>query len=337
MIRLSVLDLAPVCEGSTPAAAFDNMLDLARHAESWGYHRYWLAEHHNMPGIASAATAVLIAHVAAATRTIRVGAGGVMLPNHAPLQVAEQFGTLASLYPGRIDLGLGRAPGGMPLASVALHRDHRPTHGDDFPNQLAELLAFLHGGFEDDHPFAKLPVTPAVPGGPEVWVLGSSGFGAAYAAHLGLPFCSALFINPVDADEVSRRYLRDFRGTDLQPEPQLSIATSVIVADDHEEAERLARPLRLWRLRLMQAGDPGPIPSVEEAEAYQETPAEHELLARQSGRLISGSAAEVRTQLEELAELHGAEEVVAVTITPDHASRRRSYELLAKQFDLTSP
>ncbi|MCU1353530.1 MAG: class flavin-dependent oxidoreductase [Acidimicrobiales bacterium] len=332
--RLSVLDQSPVPEGLTPGDALRNTLDLARLADDLGYHRYWLAEHHASRALAGAAPEVLIGQVAAVTERIRVGSGGVMLSHYSALKVVEWFRVLHAMFPGRIDLGLGRAPGSDQLTAAALQRDHQLPRVDDFPRTLAEVLAFLGDGFEADHPFHRIDPSPQAPGGPEVWLLGSSGYSAAYAAHLGLPFCSALFINPVDAEDVSRQYLETFRPTDEHPEPQLAIAASVLVADDHDEADRLASSLRLWRLRLAQRGDPGPIPSVAEALAHDQTPVERDLLARQGNRLIAGSPGEVRTRLEELAAAHGADEVVAVTITHSHEARRRSYELLAKAFDL---
>lgn len=334
-ITLSVLDQSPVPDGSPPAQALANTIDLARLADQLGYHRYWLAEHHSSAGLAGSAPEVLAARVAAETQRIRVGSGGVMLSHYSSLKVAEQFRVLHALYPDRIDLGIGRAPGGTQLSSVALSRTHDLPNVDDFPRQVVELLAFLTQGFTDDHPFARIRTSPAAPGGPQVWLLGSSGYSGALAAQLGLPFSYAHFIQPIDGPDVAAAYRARFQPTDAQPEPHLSIGVSVLVADDAEEAERLASSIRLWRSRLMTQGEGGPIPTVEEALAHPVGSTERDLLRRQQSRLVCGTPAEVRTRIEELAEAYGADEVLAVTICHSHAARRRSYELLAGAFDLS--
>jgi luciferase family oxidoreductase group 1 len=333
---LSVLDQSPIPDGSTASDALANTIDLARLADRLGYHRYWLAEHHASTGLAGSAPEVLAARVAAETGRIRVGSGGVMLSHYASLKVAETFKVLHALHPGRIDLGLGRAPGGDQLTAVALQKDHELPRVDDFPRQVVELQAFLTGGFTPDHPFARITASPVAAGGPEVWLLGSSGYSASLAAQLGLPFSYAHFIEPTEGEEICRRYRQAFRPTDANPEPHLSIGVSVIVADDADEADRLASSLRLWRTRLMGRGEAGPIPSVEEALAHPVSGAERDLLRRQRGRLLSGTPGEVRVRIEELAEAYGADEVLAVTITHDHQARRRSYELLAAEMGLVA-
>jgi luciferase family oxidoreductase group 1 len=334
VVKLGVLDQSPVPAGSTPGEALRNTIDLAELADRLGYERYWLAEHHASTALAGSSPEILIGQVAARTRRIRVGSGGVMLPHYSALKVVENFRVLHALFPGRIDLGIGRAPGSDQLTAVALRPDHRLAGEDDFPRQLGELLGFLEDRFEPSHPFAAIHPSPAEPGGPEVWLLGSSGYSAAYAAHLRLPFCYAHFINPADGEQVAALYRSRFEAHDDAPGPRLSVAVSVIVADDSAEADRLASSLRLWRSRLEGTGSPGPIPTVDEALAWQPTPAQRELARRRRGRLVAGNPHEVRTQIEELAELHGADEVLAVTIVHDHQARRRSYELLADVFDL---
>jgi len=335
-MRLSVLDQSPVPSGSTASEALRNSIDLAVLAERLGYHRYWVAEHHATTALAGASPEILIGQIAAATSTMRVGSGGVMLSHYSALKVAENFRVLHALFPDRIDLGIGRAPGGDQLTAMALRPEHELPGEHEFPRQLGELLGFLEGGFEPDHPFSRIKVTPAAPGGPEVWLLGSTNFSAAYAAHLGLPFCFAHFINPAEGERIAESYRDRFQPTDLHPAPRLAVATTVVCADDDEEAERQAASMRLWRLRLMTTGRPGAIPTMEEALAHQYSPAEQELLVRQQNRAIVGGPAAVRTRLEELVDGFGADEAVVVTITHSHDARRRSYELIAKAFDLPS-
>lgn len=333
-MKLSVLDQSPVPSGSTSADALRNSIDLARLAERLGYERYWVAEHHATTALAGASPEILVGQIAAATSRIRVGSGGVMLPHYSALKVAENFRVLHALFPGRIDLGIGRAPGSDQLTATALQPDHQLPGQEVFPQQLVELLAFLEGGFESDHPFSRITVTPAMPGGPEVWLLGSTNFSAAYAAHLGLPFCFAHFIDPTEGEVVAKNYLDRFQPSDARPRPRLAVAAAAVCADDEEEAERIAASLRLWRLRLTSSGRPGAIPTVEEALAHPYSAADRHQLARQQGRAIVGGPQVVRTQIEELVDRFGASEAVVVTIVHDHQARRRSYELIAKAFDL---
>ncbi|CAA9260824.1 MAG: Luciferase-like monooxygenase YhbW [uncultured Acidimicrobiales bacterium] len=331
-----MLDQSPIPSGSTPGDALRNSIDLAAHADELGYTRYWLAEHHNSTSLAGSSPEILIGQVAAATRRIRVGSGGVMLSHYSPLKVVENFRVLHALFPHRIDLGIGRAPGSDQLTARALRPDHGSAGEDDFPRQLGELIGFLEGRFAPGHPFAAIDPSPQAPGGPELWLLGSSGFSAAYAAHLAVPFCHAHFISPADSEQVTAQYRASFDRRD-GGEPRVALAVSVICGEDDDDAERLALSSRVWRRRRA-AGRPGPVPSVAEALAEPpEDPRTSRNLLRPPGRLILGGPYEVRTQIEELAEAHGADEVVIVTIVHDHQARRRSYELIAKAFELSAP
>ncbi|MEV5574052.1 LLM class flavin-dependent oxidoreductase [Spirillospora sp. NPDC052269] len=325
-LPFSVLDLAPVASGSTSAQALRNTLDLARLTEDLGFHRYWLAEHHRMPGIASSATSVLIGQVAAATRRMRVGSGGIMLPNHAPMVVAEQFGTLEGLFPGRIDLGLGRAPGTDQATARALRRTPGPLSADDFPEQVHEL----RGYFEDGG-----AVTPAAGNRPPVWLLGSSGYSAQFAGMLGLPFAFAHHFSAENTLPALALYRESFRPSkDGLDEPHAMIAVSVTAAEDDATAERLARPQALSFLRLRQ-GRPGTLPSPEEADAYPYTALDHEMIrARQDAQVVGGPDS-VRRKMDALIESTAAAEVMVTTMVHDHADRRRSYEILAGLYDLS--
>ena len=338
-MALSVLDQSPIPDGCSAADALANTVELARHAEALGYRRYWLAEHHASVALAGSAPEVLIAHVAARTASIRVGSGGVMLPHYSPLKVAEQFRVLAALHPGRIDLGVGRAPGSDGLTALALQRNREQVVADDFPNQLAELVAWLGGSFPDDHPFRRVPATPrpaAADDGPELWLLGSSGYGAVAAGQLGASFCAAHFIDPTTTAKSMQLYREHFTPSAELQTPRAALAVSVICADTDEEAERLSSSIRLWRLRLRR-GDPGPVPTVEEALAHLPTPDERRQLDAGRGRLVAGSPQHVGGLLRELAAAHGVEEILAVTITHDHVARMRSYELLATAAGLGVP
>lgn len=324
--RLSVLDQSPISEGSTGADALRNSIDLARHTEALGYERYWVAEHHGTPMLASAAPEILIAEIAAATSRIRVGSGGVMLPHYSPLKVAEVFSMLAALHPGRVDLGIGRAPGTDPHTMFALQRDRRLAAPDDFPEQLAELLGLLEDDLPPDHPFSRLTALPGGPERPEVWLLGSSSQSAIWAAELGLPYSFADFINPEGA-ELVRLYRERFRPSVRRDSPCVAAAVAAICAETEEEAERLAASWRMARA-FLHSGRLIPVPPVEKALAFL---AEHELPS--SGRrAVVGAPDTVRDGLEEIAREYDADELMLVTITHDHAARRRSYELVAGAF-----
>jgi luciferase family oxidoreductase group 1 len=332
-LRLSVLDQSPIPEGSTGSDALHNSIDLARLADELGYERYWVAEHHATPGLASASPEVLIGPIAAATSRIRVGSGGVMLPHYSPLKVAESFSALSGLFPGRVDLGLGRAPGTDPMTMYALQRDRREASPDDFPQQLAELLGYLNDNLPENHPFARLAKTlPGRPERPDVWLLGSSAQSAIWAAELGLPYSFADFINPNGA-ELAKLYRDRFLDTPDAPAPRQSVAVWAICAESDEEAQRLASSSRMT-LRLLHEGRLIPVPPVEKALRFLESrgAAPEGSMAR-SRRGIIGDPDKVRAGIEDVAREYGAEEVMVVTITHDHGARRRSYELIAEAFE----
>jgi luciferase family oxidoreductase group 1 len=332
-VLLSVLDLAPVPSGSTSGDALRNTLDLARHVERLGYHRYWVAEHHNMPGIASSAPAVLIAHVADATRSIRVGSGGVMLPNHSPLVVAEQFGMLEAFHPGRIDLGIGRAPGTDPLTAAAL-RNTAEISADGFPNDLAELLAFFRGDFPDDHPYTRITPVPARGNMPDVWLLGSSDYSAQVAAYLGMPFAFAHHFSPDNTLTAVATYRSRFRPSPHLAEPYLLIAAAVVCADTEERARWIALPGALSFLRT-RTGKPGLLPTPEEAATYPYTPIEQAFIDQRQAHQIIGAPETVRRGLAALQQQTHADELMLTTVVHEHADRLRSYALVAEITDLT--
>jgi luciferase family oxidoreductase group 1 len=332
-MRLSVIDQSPVSSGSTPADALRNTIDLARRTDALGYERYWIAEHHATPGFASPAPEVLIACVAAETSGIRVGSGGVLLPHYSPLKVAEVFRVLHALYPGRIDLGIGRAPGSAPLEAYALRRDRgRGEWVDDFPEQLVELLAFLRREFPPAHPFARILVTPDMPGAPDVWLLGSSPWSARAASELGLPYAFAHFINP----EPTREALEYYRSHAGEGKRRTILALGAICADTQAEADRQAAPVRLRRYLRAQGVEPGEIPTPEEALA-QLGPGGDPLPPERAEwpRYIAGTPDHVRDRLTGIAAALGVDELMILTIVHDHRARVRSYELLAEAFRLT--
>jgi luciferase family oxidoreductase group 1 len=325
---VSVLDQSPISEGSTGAEALANTLDLARLADELGYHRYWVAEHHGGPMLASASPEALIGPIAAATEQIRVGSGGVMLPHYSPLKVAETFTILAALYPDRIDLGIGRAAGTDPLTTYALQRDRRDAAPDDFPQQLAELLAYLQDSLPEDHPFKRLASTlPGRPQLPAVWLLGSSLQSAIWAAELGLPYAFADFINR-DGSEIAAVYRERFNADGALRAPRTAVAAWVLCADSDEEAQRLAASSRMTFTQLRR-GRLIPVPPPERAMAFLAAEGKRNDTSAAARRGIVGSPPTVRAGIEELVSQYGAEELIVVTITYDHAARRRSYELLA--------
>jgi luciferase family oxidoreductase group 1 len=327
-LALGILDQSPVLAGASPREAVHETIALAREADRLGYHRYWLAEHHAMRGLADPAPEILLARVAAETSRMRVGTGGVLLPHYSALKVAEQFRMLEALAPGRIDLGIGRAPGGTQRVSMALEsRDVR-----DFPSQVQDLCDYLDRTMPEEHPFAKLTAMPSGETSPEVWLLGSSDYSASLAAQLGLPFAFAHFISG-DAEAVTRMYRRHFQPSRRLAEPRVILCVAAITAATPEEAENLASTIDLWRLRIRHGTDL-PVPSREEARAYPYTPTDREEIAYNRHRLTLGAPAAVRERIETLSERHAADEAMILTITPDYASRTRSYELLADAFAL---
>jgi luciferase family oxidoreductase group 1 len=328
-LRVSVLDQSPISEGANGPTALRNTLDLARLADELGYHRYWLAEHHGTPMLACAAPEVLIGPVAAATERIRVGSGGVMLPHYSPLKVAEQFSILSGLYPDRIDLGIGRAPGTDQITMLALQRDRNRPLRDDFPEQLTELLALLEDRMPPNHPFARLAALPGLPERPTPWLLGSSPQSAIWAAELGLPYSFADFINPEGA-AIAADYRSRFVDSERLPAPQVAVAVMAICADSDDEAERLASSSRM-AFSMLRQGRLIPVPPVEKALRYLETRTKRDDAKR---RGVLGSPDKVRAGIEEVAREYGADEAIVVTITHEHAARRRSYELIAEAFGL---
>jgi luciferase family oxidoreductase group 1 len=331
---LGVLDQSPISEGSTGAEALANTIDLARFAEELGYHRYWVAEHHGMPMLASPSPEVLIAAIASRTTSIRVGSGGVMLPHYSPLKVAETFSMLSGLYPGRIDLGLGRAPGTDPQTTLALQRDRRQRVPSDFPEQLGELLDYLECRFPPDHPLARLARLPGRPELPVTWLLGSSPQSSIWAAELGLPYAFADFISP-DGAELAASYRAGFVPSSRQEQPYIAVAVSAVCADTDEEAERLSSSIRM-AITLLRRGQLIEVPTPEAATAFLATDRAHGA-APGGRRVVVGAPASVRAGLEEVADAYGADELLVVTITHDHAARRRSYELIADAFGLLGP
>jgi luciferase family oxidoreductase group 1 len=325
--RLSVLDLAPVGQGSTPAAALSHSVDLAQLAERVGYHRLWVAEHHNMPGIASSSPPVLVAHLAARTSTLRVGAGGVMLPNHAPLVVAEQFGMLEALHPGRIDLGIGRAPGTDPVTAAALRRSPAALGADDFPEQLRDLFAY----FDGTHP--QITAVPGRGYRPAIWMLGSSDYSAQVAGVLGLPFSFAHHFASHNTLASVAAYRSSFQPSSELDRPYTMIGVPVICAPTAARARWLAGPSKVSFVRLRQ-GRPTPLPAPEDAATYTFTPLERELVKTWTAPLVCGDPHTVREQLLALADATAADELMITTMVHGHDDRMRSYELVAEAFDL---
>ncbi|BCJ26772.1 FMN-linked alkanal monooxygenase [Actinocatenispora sera] len=325
-VKLSVLDLAPVPDGSTPADALRNSVELVRLAERLGYHRYWVAEHHNMPGIASSSPPVLIGHLASATERIRVGSGGVMLPNHAPLVVAEQFGMLSALHDGRIDLGLGRAPGTDQVTAHALRRDASPA-ADEFPRQLGELIGFLDGEFPDDHPYGAITAVPGKGYRPPIWLLGSSGYSAQLAGALGMPFSFAHHFAGDNTLPAVELYRSSFRPSPDLAEPYVMLGVSVFCADTEDEARRMASSQELSFLQL-RTGRPGPLPSPEQAANYPYTSLDRQLMEQRGQHTVVGDPDQVAHQLTELVAKTGAQELMVTTQAWDHKARLHSYELV---------
>ena len=330
MTRLSVLDQSPVRSGATPAEAIRETLALARRCDELGYSRYWLAEHHSTPALAGSAPEVLIGQIAAVTSGIRVGSGGVMLQHYSALKVAEAFRVLETLYPGRIDLGVGRAPGSDQLTARALGGSGAPEY---FPQQVQDLMALVHGELPPEHPFAKVRAMPTGTTAPEVWLLGSSDQSAAIAAHFGAAFSFAHFINADGGAEITRTYAREFKPSPWLATPRASVAVFVVCADTHAEAERLAKSRDLFIARLY-TGRGGRYPTAAEAEAHEYTPWERQIVEHARGRRVAGTPAECRERLGALARDYGVDEIVVVTITETAETRRRSYELLAEAFAL---
>ncbi len=330
MVPLSILDLVPVVEGQTPRDALHRSLDLAQHAEKLGYTRYWVAEHHNMVGIASAATSVVIGYLASGTTTIRVGAGGIMLPNHSPLQIAEQFGTLESLYPGRIDLGLGRAPGTDQLTLRAMRRD--PRASDDFPQDVQELQMLLG----DDAPGQRIRAVPGYGTHVPLWILGSSLFGAQLAAALGLPYAFASHFAPPALEQALSVYRKKFSPSKQLQKPHAMVGVNVIAADTDAEARRMFTTLQQAFTDLHRGTRGLQKPPIDDIDAYW-TPAEKIAAGGMLSHSIVGSRETVRAGLERFVAATGADELMVVTSAFDHEARKRSCEMVADMFDMSRP
>ena len=332
-MRLSILDQAPVAEGSFPAEALERSVELARLGEALGYHRFWMSEHHAMQTLACTAPEILLARIGAETRRIRLGSGGIMLPHYSAFKVAEQFSTLQALYPDRIDLGVGRAPGGGPVESLALRRERRVQPVDDFADQLSELLAFFDGDFPAQHPFSKLRVMPESAESPDVWLLGSSMWSSAAAAEFGLPYAFAHFFSPLPTRAAVEAYRRAFVPSAHRASPEAMIAIGVIVAPTQEEAEYLHASVRLLQPRIRQ-GDRRPVASpqaaLEELRGFPTDPGEE----GEWRRYVVGTPDRVHDELTKIAQALQIEELVVNTITWDHAARLRSYELLAEVMEV---
>ena len=329
-IPLSVLDLSPIASGTPASQALRDTVDLAQAAERAGYRRYWLAEHHNIASVTSSAPEVMIAAVAAATSTIRVGSGGIMLPNHAPLKVAETFRALAALHPGRIDLGLGRAPGTDPRTAIALRRSREALTADDFPEQYGELVAYVDG-FAPDHPFHGITALPDDVPMPPVWILGSSYYGAQAAAAFGTGFAYAGHFGGADAGEATRIYRESFRPSTASgsQSPHVILGAAAICHPDPDRAQALADANALSMARL-RTGTPGPLPSPEEAAAHEWTASERHVAAAMASKVSVGTPEEVAADLHRKAAEADADELMITTAIGDAAERRRSVELVAE-------
>jgi luciferase family oxidoreductase group 1 len=336
MTSLSILDLSPVLAGGSAAQSLRNSIDLAHHADALGYCRYWLAEHHNLANIASSAPDIMIGQIAAATRNLRVGSGGVMLPNHAPLTVAERFKVLEALFPGRIDLGIGRAPGTDHVTSLALRRRQDIRDEDDFLDRFQELLLLENSGYPTDHPFSNVRAMPNDVALPPIFLLGSSDYSAQLAAQIGAGFSFAHHFAGHDAVHAMRLYRDRFKPSQYLQEPLAILATAAVVAETTEEAERLASTIDLNFVRRAK-GVYAPLESPEVALAYDYSPIDRQRIAQNRERLAVGSPAMVKARLDELTEATKADEIMITTMIHDHAARKRSYALLAQAFSLTPP
>jgi luciferase family oxidoreductase group 1 len=331
-VRLGVLDQSPVVSGHSPAEAVAETVSLARLAEELGYSRYWLAEHHAIAALADPCPEILLCRVAAATSRMRVGTGGVLLPYYSPLKVAEVFRMLEAMFPGRIDLGIGRAPGGDLRTALALGGSEY-AGAERFPQQVQDLAGFLDGTLPPSHPFAGVNAQPAGESSPEIWLLGSSDYSGALASRLGLRFAFAHFISARGGDAVMRAYREQYRPSAREPLPRSLACVFVICAKTRAQAERLAASVDLRRLHMAKGID-APVPTLEEAESYIYSGPERAYIEQQRARLVHGEPAEVRERLLELKENFSADELMVITITGDYESRQTSYRLVAEAFDL---
>jgi len=331
-VRLSVLDQSPIVSGGSAADALRATVALAQCADQLGYHRYWLAEHHNMRGLADPCPEILVGHVAGATHTIRVGTGGVMLPYYSPLKVAEVFRMHEALHPNRIDLGIGRAPGADRMTANAMNA-HAFDDMDGFPQRVMEVVGWLDRTLPEEHPYATVQAMPSGVTSPEVWLLGSSDYSGALAAYLGLRFAFAHFINAHGGDAVTRAYRSDFRASLRESKPYAMVCVFALCAQTEPEAQRLAASIDHRRL-LMAIGREAPVATAEEAQAYPYTERDRAIIERERARAVMGTPDKVKARLLDIADAYAADELMVVTITGDYASRQRSYELLAAEFGL---
>jgi len=338
-MRVSVLDQSPIRKGGTAREAVLETIELAKAAERLGFHRFWMAEHHNTTSFAGSTPEVLMARVGAETSRIRIGSGGIMLPHYSPLKVAENFRMLETLYPGRIDLAIGRAPGADGRTSVALQSGPKAYDIGVFPQQAEMLRHYLEESaglaqWPEDHPFRHVHASPRGPGLPEMWMLASSMNGALYAAELGMPLAFAQFISPDDSGpEAAAVYRNSFKPRQPGEEPRVALAVFALAAETEEEAERLCATRNLWVMQLLR-NQAGPFPSPEEALTYPYTPQDRVMLRTIAARGVTGTPDRVKAGLEKMAAAYGAEEVVVLTITHSFEARQRSYELLADAFAL---
>jgi luciferase family oxidoreductase group 1 len=333
MPLLSVLDLSPVIVGGSGPTSLKNSLDLARLADQLGYTRYWVAEHHNLPSIASSAPEIMIGQIAAVTQHIRVGSGGVMLPNHAPLMVAERFKILEALFPGRIDLGIGRAPGTDPITSIALRRRQEANTDDDFLERFQELLLFAQDGFPEGHPFRQVHAMPSDVPLPPIYLLGSSDYSAEVAAAIGAGFAFAHHFASHDAVAAMTSYRSHFKPSPALPAPHAILGAAVVTAETDADAEQLAATVDLNYVRRSK-GEYLPLASPEEAAAYPYTPIDRERIKYNRTRLFVGAPATVRARLDPLLAATQADELMITTMIYDHAARRHSYALMAAAYEL---
>jgi len=333
-IKLSVLDQSPIISGHTPQQAIQQTIRLAQAAEKMGYSRYWCAEHHSVMALADPCPEILVTRVAAATSTIRVGTGGVLLPYYSPLKIAEQFRMLEALFPGRIDLGIGRAPGGDQATAMAMGEGRYPS-ADNFPEQVQYLTAYLDDDLPEGHPFQQVKAQPAGPGSPQIWLLGSSDYSGALAAQLGLRFAFAHFISARGGDVVMRDFRKRYQASQREPKPQALVCVFVVCAETQEQAERLAMSVDLRRLN-MDYGVNAPVPTLEEAERYPYTEADRQRIIHHRRRVVLGTPAVVKQRLLEIQAEFEADELMVITITGDYDTRLHSYELVAAAFDLSS-
>jgi luciferase family oxidoreductase group 1 len=331
-VKLGVLDQSPIVSGHTPAQAVQETIRLAQTAERFGYHRYWLAEHHSIAALADPCPEILVARVAAATSTLRVGTGGVMLPYYSPLKVAEQFRMLEALYPGRIDLGIGRAPAGDQTTAIAMGEGRYPG-AEHFPEQVQYVAAYLDDDLPAGHPFAGVKAMPSGETSPEIWLLGSSDYSGALAAQLGLRFAFAHFISQQGGDEVMRDYKRRYQPSAREPVPHALLCVFAVCAETREEAERLAASAHLRRLNT-DYGINSPVPTVEEAANRVFTDAERRRLEHHRRRVVAGTPDDVKTRLLQLAGAYDADELMVITVIGDYDARVRSYELISDAFGL---